>query len=49
MCAPQNRGRVWVELRNAPTRLGLDEYPYKIFHNKCELYFIILFGAKLLG
>ena len=29
--------------------LGLDEYPYRIFHNKCELYFIIIFVTKLQG
>ena len=26
---------------------GLGEYPYKIFANKCELYFIIMWGTKL--
>ena len=29
--------------------LGLDEYPYIIFHNKYELYLIIMFGIKLQG
>ena len=29
--------------------LGLDEYPYRIFHNKYELYFILMFGSKLQG
>ena len=30
--------------------LGLDEYPYRIFHNKlCQFYFIIKFGTKFPG
>ena len=27
--------------------LGLDKYPYRIFHNKYELYLIIMFGTKI--
>ena len=28
---------------------GSDEHPYRIFHNKCEFYFTINFGTRLLG
>ena len=26
---------------------GMDEYPYRIFANKCVFYFIIMWGIKL--